>query len=170
MEKDEILDRVYRLAFDYEKECRGCAQSTLAALQDVFDIRDDSTFRSASGLSGGIGLTTWGTCGALTGCSMAIGMLFGRERKDFKDEERKRIVAYRLCKQLAERFVEEYGSVVCWEIQRAHLGRNYDLWDREVYRDFDDVAYQKEKCPVLVGRAAVWTAEIIVDNLDLDDG
>lgn len=170
MEKDEILDRVYRLAFDYEKECRGCAQSVLAALQDVFDIKDDATFRSASGLSGGIGLTTLGTCGALTGGSMALGMLFGRKRENFKDEERKRMVAYRLCKQLAERFVEEYGSVVCREIQIAHLGRHYDLWDREVYRNFDEVAYQQEKCPDLVGKAAVWTAEIIIENLDLTNG
>jgi C_GCAxxG_C_C family probable redox protein len=170
MEKDEILDRVYRLAFNYEKECRGCAQSTLAALQDVFDIRDDTTFRSASGLSGGIGLTTLGTCGALTGCSMAIGMLFGREREDFKDEGKKRMVAYRLCKQLAERFVQEYGSVVCGEIQKTHLGSHYDLWDPEVYRNFDEVAYRREKCPELVGIAAVWAAEIILESLEHPDG
>lgn len=39
------MDRVYAIAFTYEKENRGCAQSVLAALQDVFDMKNDDVFR-----------------------------------------------------------------------------------------------------------------------------
>ncbi len=77
MDRKDFLDKVYRTAFRYEKENRGCAQSVLAALQDSFDLKDDAVFRAASGLSGGVGLTTHGTCGALSGGVMAIGMMFG---------------------------------------------------------------------------------------------
>lgn len=170
MDKDAILRKAYHLAFEYEREYRGCAQCSLAALQDLFDMREDEVFRSASGLSGGVGLSTMGACGALTGGAMAIGMLFGREREEFDDPKGKRKVAYRLCNQLAERFVAEYGSVVCKEIQRNYLGREYDLWDPEEYGDFDDIAYKRERCPELVGQATMWACEIILDNLHLLEG
>ena len=97
---------------------------------------------------------------------MAIGMLFGRERRNFKDSDRTRMIAYRLGKQLCDRFEKEYGSVVCCRIQSSYLGRNYDLWSSTDYVDFDKVAYQQHKCPQLVGTAAVWAAEIILDELD----
>lgn len=166
MEREEILRKVYGLAFDYERKYRGCAQCSLAALQDVFDMRDDTTFKSASGLSGGVGLSTEGACGALVGGAMAIGMIFGRERDHFDDPQRRRMVAYRLCRELAERFVEEYGSVICKEIQVNYLGKEFDLWDKDQYKEFDEIAYCQEKCPDLVGKAAVLAAEIILDNLD----
>jgi len=166
MGRQDFLGRVYRIAFDNEKENRGCAQSVLAALQDAFEMRNDEVFKAASGLSGGVGLSTHGTCGALSGGVMAIGMLFGRERRNFKDPDKTRMVAYRLGKQLSDRFEREYGSVVCCRIQGSYLGRNYDLWSNTDSVDFDKVAYQQSKCPHLVGTAAVWAAEIILNELD----
>lgn len=164
MKEEKILDSVYELAYQYEEECRGCAQSALAALQDVFEMRDDCVFKSASGLSGGGGLSNKGSCGALSGGIMAIGMLFGRERDDFRDPEGKRMVAYRLGNRLCEKFIEEFGSTVCSEIQRTHLGKEYDLWDADDYEEFDKIAYGEGKCPQLVAKAARWTAEIIIDE------
>jgi C_GCAxxG_C_C family probable redox protein len=169
MDRQDFLDRVYRIAFDYEKENRGCAQSVLAALQDAFEMRNDEVFKAASGLSGGVGLSTHGSCGALCGGAMAIGMLFGRERRNFKDPDRVRWVAYRLGKQLSDRFEREYGSVICSQIQSSYLGRNYDLLDSTDYVDFDKVAYQQNKCPHLAGTAAVMAAEIILNELDRSD-
>lgn len=166
MDRKDFLDRVYETAFRYEKGNRGCAQSVLAALQDHFDMMDDAVFRAASGLSGGVGLTTHGTCGALSGGVMAIGMMFGRERRNFNDPEKTRMVAYRLGKQLCDKFENEYRSVICGRIQESYLGKNYDLWSSVDYADFDKVAYHEEKCPHLVGTAAVWAAEIILDELE----
>jgi len=170
MEPESISARARVLASEYEGRYRGCTQSCLAALQEVFDTRDDGVFKSASGLAGGIGITNLGTCGALTGGAMAISMVFGRERADFDDPQRKRMVAYRLCKQLADRFVQEYGSVLCRDIQEVNLGREYDLWDKEEYSNFNQVAYVEGRCPDLVGKAAEWAAEIILENIDLLDG
>jgi len=166
MRRDEILDRAGSLAAEYEARYRGCAQSVLAALQDVFDMRDDEVFKAASGLSGGSGLSGMGSCGALSGGVMAIGILFGRERNEFDDPGGKRMVAYRLASQLCDRFAEAYGSVVCREIQTVHLGREFDLWDRQDYMEFDDVAYKAGRCPELVDKAARWAAEIIMDEME----
>ncbi|MCQ5375114.1 MAG: C-GCAxxG-C-C family protein [Methanomassiliicoccales archaeon] len=166
IERARLLQKVSELAFKYEKENRGCAQAVLAALQDAFGMQDDMVFKSASGLSGGAGLTTHGSCGALSGGVMMIGMFFGRERRDFKDPERKRMIAYRLAKDLCVRFEQKYGSVVCAEIQENYLGRKFNLWNPEEYKAFDAIAYQENKCPELVAQAAIWTAEIILDELE----
>jgi C_GCAxxG_C_C family probable redox protein len=166
MDRQEFLKRVYETAFNYEKENRGCAQSVLATLQDAFDAHNDEVFRAASALSGGCGLTTNGTCGALSGGVVAMGQMFGRERRNFKDPDKTRMIAYRMGKQLVERFEKEYGSAICREIQRSYLGREYDLWDGADYVHFDRVAFQQNKCPHLVGTAAVWAAEIILDELE----
>lgn len=166
MNREKILEKVYNLAFENERKYRGCTQSVLAAIQDVFSIRDDQVFKSGSGLAGGVGLSTLGTCGALTGGAMGISQIFGRKRGEFADPERKRMIAYRLCDKLTRKFVEKYGSVICGEIHERYLGRRYNLWNREDYEDFDKVAYQQLKCPELVGLAAVWAAEIILDALE----
>jgi len=166
MDRNQLLGSAYRAAFEYERRCRGCAQSCLAALQDVFDIRDDPVFRSASGLGGGVGMSLLGSCGALTGGAMAISQLFGRTREEHEDPQKKRMRAYRLCDRLARRFMQEYGAVTCEAIQRRCLGRSYDLWDEEDYGAFDQVAYRQEKCLDVVGKGAVWAAEIILDEMD----
>ncbi|MBM4237293.1 MAG: C_GCAxxG_C_C family protein [Euryarchaeota archaeon] len=170
VERNELVDRAFRLAYSYEAENRGCAQSVLAALQDILEMRDDGAFRSASGLSGGAGLTTHGSCGALSGGVMAIGMVFGRERSDFKDPDRRRMIAYRLASELCSRFEESYGSVICSEIQKRHLGRSFNLWSQRDYVEFDRVAYREGRCPKLVGQAAAWTVEIILAEIDRGGG
>jgi C_GCAxxG_C_C family probable redox protein len=170
LNRKELLDRVYAIAFTYEKENRGCAQSVLAALQDVFDMKNDDVFRSASALSGGVGLSTHGTCGALSGGVMAIGMLFGRERCNFKDPGKTRMIAYGLAKKLTEKFEDQYGSIICYQVQKSYLGRSFDLWSSIDYADFDKVAYKQERCPHLVGMAAAWAAEMILDENERSAG
>lgn len=165
-DRTAIIAEARGLASKYESENRGCAQAVLAALQDVFHMRDDDVFRAASGLSGGVGLSTRGTCGALSGGAMAIGMLFGRERKDFRDPGGMRRITYRLCNALCMRFEAEYGSVICSKIQERHLGRSFDLWNPDEYGKFDEVAYRQGRCPDLVGNGAAWAAEIIIEELE----
>ena len=73
----DVLDAVFERARDNERRCTGCAQSTVAALLDTLDIKADDVFRAASGLADGVGLTTDGSCGALTGGVMVLGLAHG---------------------------------------------------------------------------------------------
>jgi hypothetical protein len=81
----EVLDAVFSLARDYERRCTGCAQSTVAAVLDTLGLHADDVFRAASGLADGIGLTGDGSCGALTGGDMVLGLVRGRKREEFSD-------------------------------------------------------------------------------------
>ncbi|MCF8024451.1 MAG: C-GCAxxG-C-C family protein [Desulfobacteraceae bacterium] len=165
--KDALLEDTEAGAHRFEQEYHGCAQCALAALMDTFpQIRNPEAFRAASGLGGGVGLSTEGTCGALAGGVLAIGLFFGRELEAFGDPESKRFTAYRLAKRLQDRFAAEYGSGICAGIQQQVMGRSYPLYDPEAFKIFVQDGGHSHKCPQVVGRGARWAAEILLEELE----
>ena len=156
----QIAEKAGRLAAEYEKTCTGCGQSAVAGLLDALEIDSDDVFKAASGVADGIGLTGDGSCGALTGSSMVIGLVLGRERKDHRDMM-KPMPSYLLCKELHGDFIRQYGSCRCHDIQEKLMGRTYDLLDPEQLEQ----AFKGgmlEHCSRVVGRAARLTAEMIL--------
>ena len=168
--REEILDRVEEKAYAHERDYHGCCQSALAALQDVFGLRDDAVFQSTSGLAGGIGLTAESSCGALAGGCIFIGQLCGRTRDpdgSFGDKENRRFKAYKYCQLLAECFFDEYDACNCSEIQKKKLdGDSYVLAESEQFQEFIERGGHSHICPEVVGKAARWAAEIVLDNLE----
>ena len=137
---DEIIENAYRLGYDYEKSRRGCAQCTVAALQDAipFVALDKGLFRGASCLDGGATPTGIHNCGGFTGSGMIIGYVCGRTRaRTFKGSAK---LSRELIRKVYERFEEEYGSVLCKDVKKA-ANRN---------------------CPEVVAKAAKWTAEVLL--------
>lgn len=160
----DATERAYEAAKQNEAEYHGCAQCVLAALQDTFDARDDAVFRAATGLSGGGGLFGDGSCGAYTGATMFLGQVLGRGRDDFSDGAGVRYETSRMVGELRSRFVEHYGSVVCRDVQTKMIGRSFDLTDADDAACFKEAGAHAIHCPEVVGRAARWTAEIVLEN------
>jgi C_GCAxxG_C_C family probable redox protein len=168
-EKDnaKIVEEAQRLAVEYERKCTGCAQSAVAGLLDALGIEDEGVFKAASGLADGIGLTGDGSCGALTGGSMVIGLVYGRERKDHEDMM-KPMKSYLMCKELLEDFVARYGSCRCYDIQEKLMGRTYNMYDpKELQEAFK--TGMMDHCSGVVGRSAEKTAEMILREKDKDE-
>jgi len=162
--KEEVLTRAYELGLLYEKSYHGCAQCTVAAIQDALEIRDDDLFRAANGLAGGLGSSSKGTCGSLAGGVMIISSLCGRSRDQFDDPGRIRERAYRLARRLLERFEAEFGSGMCGEIQRRLMGRSFDLLDPQDKEIFMKAGGERIHCPDVVGKGGRWAVEIILDE------
>ena len=164
MEKQQkkLLDQAFELGRKYEIEYYGCSQCALAAIQDTLKIKNDDIFKSATALAGGLGVTGNGTCGALSGAVMAIGQIHGRVREDFRDEKKQRKKAYELARALIDKFVNEYGSVICKDIQKKLMGRSYDLLDPEEFKEFEKAGGHTDKCPIVVGNASKWTVKILL--------
>ena len=163
---EEVIERAYELGEKYEKEYTGCAQTTIAAVFDAIGIQNDDVFKSASGLADGLGLSGNGTCGALVGGAMAIGYLFGRDRKDFKDMF-KPMRSYLLSKELHDKFLKEYGVCRCQDVQESLMGRTFNLLSKEGFEkamEFSMVKY----CSKVVGTAAKLATEIILDEWELE--
>lgn len=158
--------RAYELGKQYEKEYRGCGQCIIAAVQDTFDIRNDDVFKAATGLAGGGARTTDGSCGAYSGGIMVLSFLLGRERSNFKDPDGIRFRTAELAKKLHDKFIQEYGSVVCRNIQTKLMGRPFYLADPDEAEKFEQAGAHEVHCLGVVGNAAQWVAEIILtENL-----
>ncbi|MBN1944723.1 MAG: C_GCAxxG_C_C family protein [Bradymonadales bacterium] len=162
-QRTKLFDEAYRLGFEYEKSYKGCAQCTVAALQDCLNLQEHSIFKAASGLSGGCGLTIEGLCGGFTGGALVIGQLCGRERSDFADRAGRRHTAYDAVERLVRLFQKEFGSIVCSEVQKGVFGRSYNLRDPADFRTFEADGAHVSKCPDVVGRAARLALKVIFE-------
>ena len=158
----QILERVYRLAFRYEAERGSCPQCVLSALHETLDIIDPATIKASDALAGGTALSTKGTCGALVGGLLAIGLVVGRTYEDFSAGKSKRRV-FQYSKKLYDKFYEEYGSPVCQDIHKKLFGRTFCLLDPKDYAEFEKMGAHVDKCPEVSGKTARWAAEIILD-------
>lgn len=167
--ENELAERAYGLGFRYEHEYRGCAQCTIAAVQDTLGIKANGIYKAASGLAGGIGGCTDGVCGGYSGAVMMLGLLFGRTRGEQGSEKGHAAKDYTslMAGALHDQFVKRFGSVTCKDIHGTLLGRPYDLRD-----DHDRVAFHEagahddaDKCCDVVGTAAKWAVTAILDEL-----
>lgn len=159
-----LPDKAYDLAYSYEAKLGSCPQCVLAALKETLDVGDESVFQSAHGLTGGGSLSTQGTCGALAGGMMAISCVVGRTYKEFKAGEKKRLV-FKYTKMLHDNFMNEYGSVLCCDVQKKLFGRSFNMLDKVEYEAFEKAGAHVDKCTSVAGNVARWTAEIILDEL-----
>ncbi len=164
MDRKEILERAYKLAFKYEAEYGGCAQATIASIFDVLDVNAEDVFKAATGLAAGIGLSTEGTCGALIGGTMAISYFFGRDRKNFADPERKRFKTYTIVRKYLDEFKKEFGSIKCADIQRRLMGRTFDLFNQKDWEEFLRAGGHTDKCPSVTGTAAKLAVSLILEH------
>jgi C_GCAxxG_C_C family probable redox protein len=158
---ENASEKAYELGKHYEKTYRGCSQCVIAALQDVFDIRNDDIFKSATALAGGSAMSSEGSCGAYVGALMVLGDLVGRERDNFADPEGIRFTTQKLAGKLRQKFIDEYGSFICGSIQTKVMGRSYFLADPQEYEKFHNAGAHSVHCPEVVGKAARWMADII---------
>jgi C_GCAxxG_C_C family probable redox protein len=165
MNRQEVLTRAYEKGFAYERDLGNCPQSTLATMQDIFDIGgEEVSFKAAMPFAGGGGRSTNGTCGALIGGMMTLGIIYGRNRKEWESKIEKD-KAFTSAKELHDKFMEEYGGILCKEIQQKIMGRSFDLTKEEDFEAFLDAGGHIDKCPGVVGKGAQWTAEIIMKDL-----
>jgi C_GCAxxG_C_C family probable redox protein len=158
---ESVMEKAYQLGKKYEQTYKGCSQCVIAALQDAFNIRNDDVFKAATGLVAGGGACIDGSCGAYAGAIMVLSSLLGRQRDDFADTAGVLFRNFELVQKLRVKFIQEYGSVICRNIQTKLFGRPYYLADMDDFEKFEKAGGHDVHCPEVVGKAARWAAEII---------
>ena len=153
---------MYDLAYEYERTNGCCAQCVLAAVQDVTGVGDDLLFKASHTLSAGGALTTSGTCGGLAGALLAVGSMHGRSRDEFDKGPKQD--SFDLAKKVYDAFVAEFDSPICADIQAKIMGRSFDMWDRADFKAFLEAGGHEDKCPHVVGTAAVIAADLVFDT------
>lgn len=161
--RNETLNKLEELACEYERKYGGCTQCVLGAFKTVFGSISDDVFKAGTGLAGGIGLTG-NNCGAFTGGVIALSTYIGRDFENFSDPGRIRFESFRIARKLIQRFIEEYGSINCRDIQTKIMGRYFNLQDAGEHAEFVAAGGHDDKCPVVCGKAARWAAEILEEE------
>ncbi|MEA3337007.1 MAG: C-GCAxxG-C-C family protein [Chloroflexota bacterium] len=156
--------QAYELGLEYEKTYHGCGQCTVAAVLDALDQFDESVFRAATGIAGGMGLMGDGPCGAYVGASMAFGLLSPRRREFFDGDRENKYGTYAMIQRLRERFLQHYGSFTCRGVQEHVIGRGFDLRDPQDRQAFEQAGAHEDKCPLVVAQAARWAVEIVAEQ------
>ena len=111
--REQKLEQVYALGYEFEAKYGVCPQCTIAALQEVFGVIDDETFKATQGLAGGGALTTQGTCGALIGAMIAMGALVGRDKESFRTTRSRDAMVH--CKDVLRRLRRRIRLAHLWQ-------------------------------------------------------
>lgn len=157
--REETLSKLEQKAGDYEELFDSCAQGTLLALQEQFNLGDASTLKAATAMPG-VGLRGE-SCGAIISGIMALGMAMGRDKPENSKSVLRTIIAART---LCEKFEAEFGSCNCHDVQHHIYGKSFNLIDPKDREEFAEAAATK-KCRIPVGFAARTVGEIILNHI-----
>mgnify|MGYP002641559942 CR=1 FL=1 len=168
MDKEEtakqLIEKAYKLGFEYEEFYRGCSQAALGAIYDTSNMKDDGVFKAATGFAGGGGLSGVSVCGGYAAGVLAISQLMGRERSNFKDPEGVRFENFKLVREFTLKYLEELSSIICRDIQIKKFGRPYYIADKDEFDKFEEAGGHRDKCTDVVGRATRIAVQFILEN------
>ena len=132
-----------------------CSQALVLAFEDMVPIDRESLLKLASSFGGGMGRLRE-VCGSVSGMFMIAGLLYGY---DGPETGQVKADHYARIQELARRFEETHGSIVCREM----LGLNVKH-DAPTPEARTNEYYKKRPCPDIVGDAAEILEKYIEEN------
>ena len=172
LSRNALLDKAYELGGAYEKNSYSCSQCTVAALYRILGFPEVLVKAACSNAAG----TAWqlmGTCGGLVGGIMILDYYFGRPFEHMSDKEvimdpniQDLFVAQPIARLLLDKYVENYGTFTCANIQQQTFGRVFYLQDPQEFQKLEDAGGHSDlqKAPRIVGNAARWALEVLLDK------
>jgi C_GCAxxG_C_C family probable redox protein len=148
----------------YMEELNSCAYCTMRALQDTFDLQDETLLKAAGAITGGIGGMA-DTCGSMISAAMMVGSVCGCGRNEGDNALEKLHYSMMRARFIYDWFKHQRGTVNCNEILIGFSGG--------AYSDFSDpvqfaAAYDTGifiKCRDVVAENAAKAAELVWDEL-----
>ena len=123
-----------------------CSQAVLGAFAEDAGLDVKTALRLSAPFGGGMGRMRE-VCGTVTGMYMALGLARGySDSKDNADKKR----VYTEVQQLAERFKEDNGSIICRDL----LGMRAKAKDTPTPSERTEKYYAARPCPELCRYAA----------------
>ncbi len=117
---DKLLNKEERIkkAEEYFMQGFNCCQAVVAAFADLYGYTHEQSLRMSAGFGAGIGRMRM-SCGAFNALALLAGLDCGsvtpgdREGKSYN---------YKVVQDLAARFKEEHGSLICAELLKLKKG------------------------------------------------
>ena len=140
-----------RVAHDQFAGGFNCAQSVFSAFAPRFDISGELAVRLAAPFGGGVG-RAGEICGALSGALMILGLQYGQDRPEDKDE------MYRIAREFMDQFRKRHGALRCREL----IG--HDISTPEGLREAREQKILSGLCPILVDETAKALERYLTDH------
>jgi C_GCAxxG_C_C family probable redox protein len=128
-----------------------CAQSVFSAFSEDAGVSNELALKLTAPLGGGMA-RAGETCGALSGALLALGLRYGTDRPEGKEQ------MYRLAREFVEQFRSQHGSLVCRELVGYDISTTEGLQAAREHNAFGSV------CPVIVEQTARALARYIEEH------
>ncbi len=126
-----------------------CSQSVFCAFADMYGIPEELALKVSASFGAGIGRMR-GTCGAVCGMSMLAGMEKGQVKPGDNAQKSEN---YALVQELAGKFKEMNGSIICRELLGLRKESKPDPHASERNAEY----YKKRPCLRMIETAAsIW--------------
>jgi len=145
-------------AAEYFKNGFNCAQSVLAAYCEEFGLDKETALKLSCGFGGGMG-RLGGTCGAVTGAYMLIGLKYANALTSKEDNITKEKVHSKI-REFAKLFEERNKTTVCREL----LGVDFIIDNNQATDEKKQIINEriKEICPQMVRDAAEIVEKLLI--------
>lgn len=143
------------IAKEYFEKGYNCAQAIVLAFSDCLSLDRENLLKIASSFGGGFGRLRE-VCGAFSGMSIVVGLIFGYSEDDGKNK----MEHYALVRFLADEFKKANGgSVVCREL----LGETQKLSSENPSVRTEE--YKKKRpCPEIVKNAGDILEKLLIEK------
>ena len=132
-----------------------CSQSIVLAFEDMLPVDKNLLSKLSSSFGGGMGRLRE-VCGSVSGMFMVAGLLYGYEGPETGEVKAEH---YARIQELAHRFEEKHGSIVCRELLNLSVRHDQPVPEARTYE-----YYKKRPCPELIGDAAEILEQFIKEN------
>ena len=172
LSREELLNKVYEIAANYEINSYACSQCVVAGLHEVLGF-DDCLVKAATSNCGGTAFQLVGTCGGLTAGIMVLDYYLGRPVEHMSDKEiiphpniDDLFAAQGVARLLFNKYMERYGTITCANIMQQRWGRLYYFEDPDEFAKFEKAGAHSDPkmAPDIVGTAARFTLEVLLDK------
>ena len=160
METFNLEERVEKAKRLFKEEGYNCCQAVVLAYNDIFGLDEKTAASVASGFGGGMGRMRE-VCGSVSGMTLLAGMI---SPVDNPSDKSSRTANYALVQEMAERFKEINGSILCKELLGLVPMGSAGNAPKETPEPSDRTAeyYKKRPCEELVGISARIVGEKIL--------
>ena len=142
-EKEETARKLFR-------DGRNCAQAVFCTFCEDFGIDVETGLKLSSSFGGGMGKLRE-VCGAVSGMFMVAGLKYGYTSNDNSLEKAEH---YKLIQNLAEKFKQKFGTIICREILKIDS-------DGYIPSERTQEYYETRPCEECIATAAKITAELL---------
>lgn len=132
-----------------------CSQSILSTYCEEYGLDKETALKISCSFGAGMGRLA-GTCGAVTGAYMLIGLMYGKYREGDNEAKEK---TYALVQEFTKRFDDMHGSIRCKDLLKCDLSTTEGSDYASQNHLFDKL------CPVFIRDAA----QLLEDMLELND-